>query len=125
MHVLCVHRRAQHTAVGTQFVKKAVVVTRCSVCVSLCLDTFVGHHGHDRLAAGVSSRLCCRSLQTDETSCCCLLLVVACCLLCVQLAGGVRGFVVAERRVDGNRTVCFHVKVCVAACSQVATNKGF
>jgi hypothetical protein len=29
----------------------------------------------------------------------------------VQLAGGLRAFVVAERRVEGNTTICFHIKV--------------
>lgn len=29
----------------------------------------------------------------------------------LQLAGGLRAFVVAERRVEGNTTICFHIKV--------------
>jgi len=64
-------------------------------------------------------------LLTVMLPACLCVVSVAVFLCCAQLSGGVRAFVVAERRVEGNTTSCFHIKVgCGLLAAAVVLGEG-
>lgn len=74
---------------------------RCSLSASCQLCATQGSSAINRVSSLTSTRAC---------ACACVASTRRLVLL-PQLAGGLRAFVVAERRVDGNTTICFHIKV--------------